>query len=87
MIDDDGSADEDLIGGVVRDVVGRGVRRDVVSISGSGGHGRRIRDVLVENVRCYESALRGAVEVSDGTDQHRLVPTTKMLRERLRHHR
>jgi hypothetical protein len=47
-------------------------RRDVsihwVSISGSGGHGRRIRNVLVENVRCYESALRGAVEVSDGTD-------------------
>lgn len=68
MIDGDGSADEDLIGGVVRDVVGRGVRRDVVSISGSSGHGRRIRNVLVENVRCYESAHRGAVEVSDGTD-------------------
>jgi hypothetical protein len=68
MIDGDGSAEEDLIGGVVRDVVGRGVRRDVVSISGSSGHGRKIRNVLVENVRCYESAYRGAVEVSDGTD-------------------
>jgi hypothetical protein len=68
MIDGDGSNDEDLIGGTVRDVVGRGVRRDVVSISGSNGHGRKIRNVLVENVRCYQSAFRGAVEVSDGTD-------------------
>src|SRR5436190_7728039 len=59
---------EDLIGGVVRDIVGRGVRRDVVSISGSNGNGRRVRNVLVDNVRCYDSDLRGAVEVSDGTD-------------------
>jgi hypothetical protein len=48
--------------------MGRGVRRDVVSISGSDGKGRRIRNVLVDNVRCYDSAHRGAVEVSDGTD-------------------
>ena len=68
MIDGDGSKDEDIVGGVVRDVVGRGVRRDVVSISGSDGNGRRIRNVLVDNVRCYDSAFRGAVEVSDGTD-------------------
>jgi hypothetical protein len=68
MIDGDGSKDEDIVGGVVRDIVGRGVIRDTVSISGSSGSGRKIRNVLVDNVRCYESRLRGAVEVSDGTD-------------------
>jgi hypothetical protein len=68
MIDGDGSKGEDLVGGVVRDIVGRGNVRDTVSISGSDGHGRRIRNLLVDNVRCYGSALRGAVEVSDGTD-------------------
>jgi hypothetical protein len=68
MIDGDGASDEDIVGGVVRDIVGRGVVRDVVSISGSSGKGRKIRNVLVENVRCYDSRLRGAVEVSDGTD-------------------
>jgi hypothetical protein len=68
MIDGDGPSGEDVVGGVVRDIVGRGVVRDTVSISGSSGHGRRIRSVLVDNVRCYESRLRGAVEVSDGTD-------------------
>jgi hypothetical protein len=68
MIDGDGTVGEDIIGGVVRDIVGRGVIRDVVSISGSSGSGRKIRNVLVDNVRCYDSRLRGAVEVSDGTD-------------------
>jgi hypothetical protein len=68
MIDADGTAGEDIVGGVVRDIVGRGVVRDTVSISGSSGKGRRIRNVLVDNVRCYDSRLRGAVEVSDGTD-------------------
>jgi hypothetical protein len=68
MIDGDGSKDEDIVGGVVRDIVGRGVVRDTVSISGSGGNGRKIRNVLVDNIRCYNSRLRGAVEVSDGTD-------------------
>jgi len=67
MIDGDG-AKEDIVGGVVRDIVGHGVIRDTVSISGSGGNGRKIRNVLVDNVRCYDSRLRGAVEVSDGTD-------------------
>jgi hypothetical protein len=68
MIDGDRLKDEDLVGGVIRDIVGRGVIRDVVSISGSSGSGRRIRNVLVDNVRCYDSRLRGAVEVSDGAD-------------------
>ena len=68
MIDGDGSTNEDIVGGIVRDIVGRGVIRDTVSISGSSGNGRKIRNVLVDNVRCYDSRLRGAVEVSDGTD-------------------
>jgi len=68
MIEADGTNEQDLVGGVVRDVIGRGVVRDTVSISGSSGKGRKIRNVLVDNVRCYDSRLRGAVEVSDGTD-------------------
>jgi hypothetical protein len=67
MIDAD-EAKEDIVGGIVRDIVGRGVRRDVVSISGSSGKNRRIRNVLVDNVRGYDSEFRGTVEVSDGTD-------------------
>lgn len=60
---------EDVVGGVVRDLVGRKVIRDTVSISGSDRRdGHRIRNVLVDNVRCYGSERRGAVEVSDGTD-------------------
>jgi hypothetical protein len=68
MISAGDSPEGDIVGGVVRDLVGRSVIRDLVSISGGGRDGRRIRDVLVDNVRCYGSALRGAVEVSDGTD-------------------
>jgi hypothetical protein len=67
MIDAD-EATGDIVGGIVRDIVGRGVVRDVVSISGSSGNGHRIRNVLVDNIRGYDSRLRGAVEVSDGTD-------------------
>jgi hypothetical protein len=64
--DDAGS---DIVGGVIRDLVGRRVTRDLVSIGGSSGSSRfRIRNVLVDNVRAYGSALRGAVEVSDGAD-------------------
>jgi hypothetical protein len=61
------AGDQDIIGGVVRDVVGVGVIRDTVSISG-GSEGAKIRNVLVDNVRAYRSSRRGAVEVSDGTD-------------------
>jgi hypothetical protein len=58
---------KDIVGGVVRDIVGRGVIRDTVSISGGNG-GPVVRHVLVDNVRAYRSELRGAVEVSDGSD-------------------
>jgi hypothetical protein len=61
------AGEKDMVGGVVRDIVGVGVIRDVVSISG-GNNGAKIRNVLVDNVRGYRSSLRGAVEVSDGTD-------------------
>lgn len=61
------AGEQDIVGGVVRDIVGQGVIRDVVSISG-GNDGAKIRNVLVDNVRGYRSSLRGAVEVSDGTD-------------------
>lgn len=60
---------EDIVGVVVRDIVGRGVVRDVVSLSGTaGGRNPKVRNVLVENIRAYDSELRGPVEVSDGTD-------------------
>lgn len=68
MIDGPEVKGRDIVGGVVRDIVGRGVVRDVVSLGGGGEHGHRIRNVLVDNVRGYDSRLRGAVEVSDGTD-------------------
>ncbi len=58
---------QDLVGGVVRDIVGHNVTRDTVSIGGGEG-GQRVRNVLVDNVRAYGSELRGAVEVSDGSD-------------------
>ncbi len=61
------AADQDIVGGVVRDVGGVGVIRDTVSISG-GNADAKIRNVLVDNVRGYKSSKRGAVEVSDGTD-------------------
>lgn len=68
MIDADILAAGDIIGGVVRDIVGHRVARDVVSISGGGRQGFKIRNVLVDNIRGYDSAARGTVEVSDGTD-------------------
>ncbi|MDA0304538.1 MAG: hypothetical protein O3B45_09270, partial [Bacteroidetes bacterium] len=59
----------DIVGGIVRDIVGEGVVRDVVSISGSGrSDGLKVRNVFVENIRGINSKLRGVVEVSDGTD-------------------
>lgn len=55
-----------VIGGVIRDIVGRGCVRDVVSLGGPSGPGPHIRNILVENIRGYNSSMRGAVEVSDG---------------------
>ncbi len=68
LISGDSKEDGDLVGGVVRDIVGINVARDVVSVGGGGSHGHRIRNVLVDNIRGYNSLHRGAVEVSDGAD-------------------
>lgn len=45
-----------ITGGVIRDISGRSVMRDLVSING-GYAGKKVRNVLVENVRNYQSAL------------------------------
>ena len=62
---DDGAGD--IVGGVVRNIEGTRMGRDVVSLSGGCG-GQRIRNVTVENVRLKKGYYRGAVEVSDGSD-------------------
>ncbi len=62
---DDGAGD--IVGGLIRDIEGTRMGRDVVSLSGGCG-GRRIRNVTVENVRLRKGFFRGAVEVSDGSD-------------------
>jgi hypothetical protein len=69
LIDGGALAGGDLTGGVVRDIVGRVIRRDLVSVGGSGSEGHRVRSVLIDNVSCYKSQYRGAVEVSDGSDR------------------
>lgn len=51
-------------GGIMRDIVGRNMGRDVISID---GRGKGLQNLLVENIRCYTSYNRGAVEVSDGS--------------------
>lgn len=58
----------DIVGGVIRDIVGRGNARCVVALGDRGEDGVRVRNVLVENIRCYDSSLRGAVNVKDGND-------------------
>ena len=58
----------DVRDGVVRDIVGYDNVRDHVSISGLGRSGLYIRNLVVENIRAYRSRSRGAVEVSDGTE-------------------
>ncbi len=58
----------DLYGGVIRDIVGRGNARCVVSIGDHGDQGLTVHNVLIENIRCYDSSLRGAVNIKDGND-------------------
>ena len=57
----------DVVGGVIRDIEAFRIGRDAVSIT-SGNRGQRARDVTIENVRLRKGYRRGAVEVSDGTD-------------------
>lgn len=58
----------DVEHGAVRNLVGRGIVRDVVSIGGAGDEGLFVRHLLVENIRAYDSSLRGPAEVSDGSE-------------------
>ena len=62
---DDGAGD--IVGGAIRNIEGFRMGRDLVSLSGGCG-GQRIRNVTVENVSLKRGYYRGAVEVSDGTD-------------------
>jgi len=57
----------DIVGGTIRHIEGERIGRDLVSLSG-GNLGQRIRNVTVEDIRLVRGFLRGAVEVSDGTD-------------------
>ncbi len=58
----------DIEHGVIRNLTGRDTIRDIVSISGAGDLGLFVRHLVVENIRAYGSRLRGAVEVSDGSE-------------------
>lgn len=57
----------DVEGGVVRDIEAAGMGRDAVSIAGDN-RGARVRNVRVERVRLLGSFRRGALEISDGTE-------------------
>ena len=57
----------DIVGGVIKDIKAFRMGRDAVSISG-GNFGQRVRDVTIENVSLKKGYLRGAVEISDGTE-------------------
>ncbi|MEI9865041.1 MAG: hypothetical protein WDN00_10900 [Limisphaerales bacterium] len=39
-----------------------------VSIGDHGDQGLTVHNVLIENIRCYDSSLRGAVNIKDGND-------------------
>ncbi len=54
--------------GVIRNLTARDTIRDIVSIGGQGDEGLFVRHLVVENIRSYGSRLRGAVEVSDGSE-------------------
>jgi len=57
----------DLVGGTIRDIEALRMGRDAVSISG-GNRGQKVRNVTVQNVSLRRGYHRGAVEVSDGTN-------------------
>lgn len=62
---------KDIVGGTIKDIKAFRLGRDAVSISG-GVEGRKVRNLIVENVSMVTGYLRGAVEVSDGTDNIRV---------------
>jgi hypothetical protein len=58
----------DIEYGVVRNITSRDTIRDTVSIGGAGELGLFVRHLVVENIRAYDSKLRGPAEVSDGSE-------------------
>ncbi|MHC4542371.1 MAG: hypothetical protein ACYS74_21730 [Planctomycetota bacterium] len=54
--------------GIVRNITGKNIARDVVSIEGHGDVGYFVHHVTVENIKGFDSHERGAVEVCDGTE-------------------
>jgi hypothetical protein len=58
----------DIEHGLIRNITSRDTIRDTVSIAGDGDQGLFVRHIVVENIRAYNSELRGAVETSDGTE-------------------
>ena len=58
---------KDIVGGEIKNIEAFRLGRDAVSISG-GNRGLRVRDITVGNVSLKKGYRRGAVEVSDGSD-------------------
>ncbi|KAJ8903424.1 hypothetical protein NDN08_004532 [Rhodosorus marinus] len=56
----------DIVGGVVRDLVGYSNARDLVSITGYGSGEAVARNIVAENLRAYDQIERGTIEVTDG---------------------
>mmetsp|Transcript_23156 Transcript_23156/g.92535 ORF Transcript_23156/g.92535 Transcript_23156/m.92535 type:complete len:416 (-) Transcript_23156:289-1536(-) len=57
-----------ITGGVLRDLIGTGNNRDLVSLSTGNGGQATTKNIVVENIRAYGSRDRGAVEISDGVE-------------------
>lgn len=61
-------AEANLHTGIIRNITGRNIARDVISLEGHGDAGYFVRHVIVEDIKGYESHDRGAVETCDGTE-------------------
>ena len=59
--------DDHLKRGEIKNIEGWDNQKDVVSLAGAGLYGH-VKDVKVKNITCWNSADKGAVEVSDGTE-------------------
>ncbi|KAJ8903430.1 hypothetical protein NDN08_004538 [Rhodosorus marinus] len=59
---------EPVRNGVIRDITGTGNNRDLVALTTAGDGAITTSHVLVENIKAFNSDLRGAVEVGDGVE-------------------
>lgn len=78
MISPGGRNPRIISGGVVRNIAGSNIDRDLVSISATHAGTLPVEHLLVENIRCHGSPLRGAVEVSNGS---RYITVRKVFAE------